>query len=87
MRALLIRKSPMRRTTKEVESRIATPPATWKAYVGQKDGLFDVIEMEFRELEAMRESGTHQQVVKELVDLAAAATLAANRMTCKESKA
>lgn len=86
MLLLLYRKKhhDVRRTTLEVEGRIEHHPLTWAPYLGQKHGLFDIIEMEHRELEAMRESGTHQQVVKELIDLAAAATMAANRMTCAE---
>lgn len=72
------------RTLHEVGERIEEPPLTWAPYRGKKHGLFEIVEMEYRELQAMRESGTHAQVVKELIDLAAAATLAANLMTCPE---
>lgn len=86
---LLIRHNkpnPVHRTARAVEERVEQHPLTWAPYLGQKHGLFDIVEMEFNELQEMRESGTHPQVVKELIDLAAAATLAANRMTCAEDK-
>lgn len=70
------------RTLHEIGERAETPPLTWAPYMGQRHGLFDIIEMEHAELQAMRESGTHQQIIKELVDLAAACMCAAHKMTC-----
>lgn len=70
------------RTSDAVEDRMENPPHTWAAYAAKPHGLFDIIEMEHRELQAMRETGTHKQIVKELVDLSAAAAMAAHKMTC-----
>lgn len=72
------------RTLHEIGERAENPPLTWAPYKGKRHGLFEIIEMEHAELQAMRESGTHPQVVKELVDLAAACMCAAHKMTCPE---
>lgn len=56
-----------------ISERLANPPPTWMGYAGRPDAI---IEMEFRELSAARETGSTEQVRKELLDLAAACALA-----------
>lgn len=65
-----------------VEEVLEHKPETWAPYETEKNGLFDIITMEYTELMQIKETRPHGEVVTALSHLAAAATNALSKMTC-----
>lgn len=66
----------------KVNAVLEMKPDTWEAYEGTKDGLFNIIRMEYNEFEIACSTGTYHDKLKELIHLASAITHAYEEMTC-----
>jgi hypothetical protein len=78
-------------TLAAVRKIVESPPETWEKYRGQPTGLWDILEMEMRELMTAyveMKSGvkSHADFVKELLHVSAAASQAYAKMTCPDKR-
>lgn len=65
-----------------IEEVLEHTPETWIKYRGVKNGLWDIIKMEFEELKEAKARGNHEEFTTALAHLAAATEHALSEMTC-----
>lgn len=63
-----------------VESRAKHYPKTWDSHIGKSGGRMAIVEMEYSELMSVKSSGSHAEIERELLDLAAACICALHKM-------
>ncbi len=72
----------VKKSAKEIQHIVEHPPEGWAKYAHEKNGLFDIIAMEYAELMAAKSTRPHGEIVTALKHLAAASKNALDKMTC-----
>lgn len=75
-------KHSFKRSFDRVEEVLEHQPETWLKYKHMPHGLFDIVNMEYREFVKDMDNRTHQETLIALEHLAASAILALNKMSC-----